>query len=312
MSDPAARACDGYTAAAAPPLRAARLRADLLLLTAALVWGSGFVAARIGAQHLDPWVYNGLRFLLGAVVLLPLVIRRLRGLSRIELWGGLAAGLLLLAASNLQQVGLAFTTAGQAGFVTGLYVVLVPLFQALLLRRWPRWHAWVASILAAIGLFLLSGVGRLRLSVGDAWELGGAALWAAHILLIGRLVPQVDALRLALVQYLACGLLSAAVGFAVAPQPLAGLGTAGWAIAYNGVLSVGVGFTLQALGQRHAPATDSAVIMSLEAVFAALFGWLLLREALAWPQIVGCTLMLAGMLLAPIQNGAAHAHRAER
>ena len=282
--------------------RAARLKADLLLLTTAVVWGSGFIAGRVGAQHLDPWVYNGLRFLVGALALLPLALKRPGGFSKPELWGGLLAGLLLMVGSNLQQVGLALTTAGQAGFVTGLYVVLVPLFQALLLRRWPPWNAWIASLLAAIGLFLLSGVGRLTLSVGDAWELGGAVLWAVHILVIGHFAPKVDVLRLALVQNAVCGVASAAVGFAVAPQPLAGLDVAGWTILYNGILSVAVGFTLQAIGQRQAPATDSAVILSLEAVFAALFGWLILSEALAAPQVVGCALMLAGMLLAQVRG----------
>lgn len=271
-------------------------------MTAAFVWGSGFAAARIGAEHIDPWIYNGLRFLLGALIVLPLTVSRWRGFSRVELWGGTVAGMLLMGGASLQQIGMALTTAGQAGFITGLYVVFVPLFQAIWLRRWPHWSAWIASLLAAGGLFLLSGVGQLRLSPGDAWELGGAVLWAVHIIWIGELAPRVDVLRLALVQYVACGLLNLGVGLATVPYPLAGLETAGWTIAYNGVLSVGLGFTLQAIGQRQAPASDSAVILSLEAVFAALSGWLLLDEWLSPLQLLGCGLMLAAMLLAQLRE----------
>jgi drug/metabolite transporter (DMT)-like permease len=290
------------SSAAPTAARSQRLRSDGLLLLTAVVWGSGFIAGRVGALHLDPWIYNGLRFLVGSLVLLPLVARRLGGLSRLELWGGIAAGALLMVSSNLQQVGLALTTAGQAGFITGLYVVLVPLFGALIWRRWPPWSVWLAAGLATVGLFPLSGVGRLRLTAGDAWELAGAVGWALHILLIGALARKVDVLRLTVVQNVASGVLGLAVGFAVSPQPFVGWHSAWWTILYNGVLSVGVGFTLQAVGQRHAPATDCAVILSLEAVFAAFFGWLILSEALAWPQIVGCGLMLAGMLLAQIRR----------
>ena len=278
--------------------RGERLRADLILLAVALLWGSGFVGGRVAGEHLNSFVYNGARFLLGALTLLPFASRRLRGLTRSEGWGGALAGVVLVAASNLQQVGLQFTTAGKAGFITGLYVVLVPLLAALVWRQAPSWLAWVASLLAAAGLFLLSGAQSVALAPGDGWVLAGALFWALHILLIGSLAPRTDPLRLGIVQFAVCGALSTALGLALDPDPFAGWGIAWWTIVYNGVLSAGLGITLQTFAQRHAPATDTAVILSLEAVFAAVFGLLLLAESLTTLQLIGCGLMLAGMVLA--------------
>ena len=279
-------------------LRGERLRADLTLLAAAVVWGSAFAACRVAAEQLGPFLYNGLRFALGALTLLPFVGRRLRNLTRLELWGGALAGTLLFSGSTLQQKGLQFTTAGKAGFITGLYVVLVPLFLALVWRQRPRGSSWVASLVAALGLYLLSAVEQLALSPGDALELAGAVVWALHVILISRLAQRVDVLRLAWVQCVVCALLSLAFGIRLELHTLARLVDVWWAIAYTGVFSVGLGYTLQMLGQRHAPPVDASVILSLEAVFAALAGWLMLGEMLTAWQLLGCGLMLVGMLLA--------------
>ncbi|MBN1180625.1 MAG: DMT family transporter [Anaerolineae bacterium] len=278
-----------------------RLKADLALLAVAAIWGSAFVAQRAAADHLGPFVYNGARFLLAVVVMLPFVARRGWRIPRAEWRGGALAGLLLFTASALQQAGLAFTTAGKAGFITGLYVVLVPLFMALGWRRWPRWSAWGASLLSAGGLFLLSTGGTsLQLAPGDGLELVGAVFWALHVILIGRLAAQVDVLRLAWVQYLVCGVLALGVGLVFERHTLGGFGAAWWAVVYTAVFSIGLGYTLQALGQRLAPPTDAAVILSGEAVFAALAGWVLLGEALTTLQLVGGGLMLGGMVLAQV------------
>jgi drug/metabolite transporter (DMT)-like permease len=304
------------SAHADPASSSSRVKADLTLLTVAVVWGSAFSAQRVVAAHVGFFLYNGLRFLLGALTLLPMMRGRWRALDRIESrrmeWrGGLLAGLLLAGASALQQAGLRFTTAGKAGFITGLYVVLVPLFLAVGWRRWPRPAAWVASLLAATGLFLLNAERALTLSLGDGLEAAGAALWALHLILIGRLANHVDSLRLAWVQYLVCGLSSTALGLGLEAHTLPGLATAWWAVIYGGVLSVGLGFTLQVVGQKVAPATDAAIILSTEAVFAALFGWLLLGETLSARQMAGCGLMLGGMVLAqlPVLNPPAVQHR---
>jgi drug/metabolite transporter (DMT)-like permease len=281
-------------------VRSERARADLSLLIVAIVWGSAFAAQRVAAAHLGSFLYNGIRFALGALMLLPFVRRRWGDVSRSEWRGGILAGLLLVGASALQQAGLQFTTAGKAGFVTGLYVVLVPLFLALVWRQWPRRSAWAASLLAVMGLFLLSAEGQLALAPGDGLELAGAVLWALHVILIGRLAVQADPLRLALIQYLTCGLLSTALGLALETHTLGGLAVAWWSVIDGGVVSVGLGYTLQVVGQQGAPAADAALMLSLEAVFAALFGWLFLGEALTSRQLLGCGLMLGGMLLAQL------------
>lgn len=281
-------------------LRKRRLTADLMLLAAALAWGSTFVPCKIAAASLDLFLFNGLRFLVGAVLVLTITGRRIRSLSRREIGGGILVGLVLFAAAAFQQAGLSFTTAGKAGFITGLYVVLVPFLLTVVWRQWPGWAAWGASVLAAVGLFLLSAEGRLVLAPGDSLVLLGAALYALHVILIGQMVRWADPLRLATVQFLACGLTNLPLGLTVGRASLIQLPSAWWAIVYTAVFSIGVGYTFQTIAQRHAPPTDAAVILSLEAVFAAVFGWLLLGEYLTFIQLVGCGLMLSGMLLAQL------------
>lgn len=289
--------------------RSKRVRADLALFSTAVIWGSAFAAQRVAAAHLGPFLYNGIRFFLGALVLLPLVwwrgqaatretTRASEARSHWEWRGGLLAGMILVGAAALQQAGLQYTTAAKAGFITGLYVVLVPLFMALGWRQWPRPSVWAGSLLGAAGLYLLSMAGRFSLSLGDGLELLGACLWALHVILIGRLAGRVDSLRLALIQYLACGAISTALGLGLEAHTLGGLRAAWWAVVYGGLISVGLGYTLQVIGQQDAPAADAVLVLSLEAVFAALFGWLLLRETLTGWQLLGCGLMLGGMLLA--------------
>ena len=292
-------------------VRSKRTRADLALLGTSIIWGSAFSAQRVAAAHLGPFLYNGIRFLMGALVLLPLVWWRGRAARQAatresslqsgrEWRGGLLAGLILVGAAALQQAGLEYTTAAKAGFITGLYVVLVPLFLAVGWRQWPRPLAWAASLLAAVGLYLLSVAGRFSLSLGDGLELLGACLWACHVLLIDRLAGRVDGLRLALIQYLACGAISTALGLGLEAHTLGGLRAAWWAVVYGGVVSVGLGYTLQVIGQQDAPAADAVLMLSLEAVFAALFGWFLLGEMLTRWQLLGCALMMVGMLLAQL------------
>ena len=273
-----------------------------MLLAVALIWGVGFVVNRLAALQVGALIYNGVRFTLGTLTLVPFVWQRLRSFSRLELWGGALVGLVLFAGSAFQQMGLRFTTAGKAAFITGLYVVLVPLLLALIWRQLPHWTAWAASTLAAVGLFLLSAVERMALSPGDSLELAGALMWAFHVIIIGRLAQRVDAMRFALAQYAVCGLVSILAGLALEEHTWRGLAAAWWAVVFTGVLSVGLAYTLQVMGQRHAPPTDAAVILSAETVFAAFSGWLVLGETLAAQQWVGCGLMLGGMILAQVRS----------
>ncbi len=208
------------------------------------------------------------------------------------------AGLLLAGGAAFQQAGLRFTTAANAGFITGLYVVLIPVIQAVLLKQSVRTAIWIAALLAAIGLFLLSTGGELSLKIGDALELAGACFWAMHVIWIGRQARQIAGLQLAVGQYLVCGLASLGLGLVIEPGQILAAPGAGWAIIYTGIISVGLGYTLQIYGQKSAPPADAAILLSLEAVFAAIFGWFFLNEKLSTIQLLGCIVMLAGMLLA--------------
>ncbi|MBN1314611.1 MAG: DMT family transporter, partial [Anaerolineales bacterium] len=279
-----------------------RIRADLTLLLVAVIWGSAFTFQRIAAAVIGPFLFNGARFFLGMLAMTPFIIRTKRMPSRTEWIGGTVAGILLFCGSNLQQAGLKYTTAGKAGFITGLYVVLVPLFLAIIWKKRSHWTAWLASILAAMGLYLLSTIGRFSLAPGDGVVLVGAFVWALHVILIGNYVSKVDPFYLAAIQYLVCSTISLTAGLFFESNTLAGLSSVWWSVAFAGIISVGVGYTLQIVAQRQAPPTDAAVILSGEAVFAAIVGWLFLNEGLTGRQLAGCVLMLAGMCLAQISH----------
>jgi drug/metabolite transporter (DMT)-like permease len=287
-----------------------RLRADLLLVLAALIWGFAFVGQRTGMQHLGPFAFNAARFFIGGLTLLPLISyldrqRRRGGLratplgDRSLLRGGALAGVVLFAGATLQQAGLVFTTAGKTGFITSLYVVLVPLLGLFLGHR-PSAAVWVGAVLAAIGLYFLTIEGGLRMAWGDLLVLAGAFVWAIHFLVLGRLSPYTDTVKLALVQFMACAALSAMVALLTETTTAADLRAAVIPILYTGILSVGVGYTLQVVALRHARPADAAIILSLEAVFAVLAGWLLLNEQLTTRAFFGCALMLAGILVSQL------------
>lgn len=280
-------------------------QADLLLLLVALIWGFGFVAQRAGMEHIGPYTFNGIRFLLGSICLVPLVLRRpatpLAERSRQIplLWAGLLAGLALFLAATLQQVGLQYTTAGKAGFITGLYVVLVPII-GMAFRQQTNTGTWIGAAVAAVGLYLISVNEELRIEPGDLLELIGALFWALHVLLLSWLSPRVAPVRLALVQVLVCGFLSLAIGLVLEPFSLEAVRAAAVPILYGGVFSVAAGYTLQVVVQRRAHPAHAAILLSLESPFAALGGWLLLGELLAGRALVGCGLMLVGMLLSQL------------
>lgn len=285
-------------------------KAEILLLLAALIWGFAFVAQRIGMDHVGPFTFNGVRFLLGAISLLPLLWFGQRNLPwvggsarRLTWMGSLLAGLILFIGASLQQVALVYTTAGKAGFITGLYVVIVPLLGLLWGQRTP-WGTWCGALLAVLGLYLLTMSDQLTLNYGDQLVLVGAFFWAGHVLLIGWLAArQINAVFLACLQFLICGVLSMVVAVLSEPITVVGLHGALWPLLYGGVLSVGVAYTLQVIAQRDAPPTHAAILLSLETVFAALGGWWLLNEVLAGRGLLGCGLMFVGMLISQLALG---------
>jgi drug/metabolite transporter (DMT)-like permease len=256
-------------------------------------------------QHIGPFAFNGIRFLLGALVLIPFLLRPVgalrragpRRMSRGTALGLIAAGVVLTVAANLQQVGLVTTTAGKAGFLTGLYVVLVPLLGLARGQR-LRWLMALAVPVSAVGLYLLSVTGSLHLAPGDGWVLLGALVWAVHVHLIDWLVDRAGASVIAVVQFSICGGLSLLISLFREATSLAGIAAASGSLLYAGILSVGVAYTLQVVGQRHVEASRAGVVLSLEAVFAALGGWIVLGETLSPRGLLGCGLMLVAMTLA--------------
>jgi len=201
----------------------------------------------------------------------------------------------------LQQAGMVYTTAGNGGFITGLYVVIVPL-MGLFWRQRPHAGTWVGAILAAVGLYFLSITDELTISFGDLLVLIGAFFWAGHVLLIGWLAPRTDSLKLASVQFAICSVLSMAVALVIEDVNLPSILEAAVPILYGGLGSVGIAYTLQVIAQREAHPAHSAIILSLEGVFAAFGGWLLLNEVLSMRSFFGCTLMLTGMLLSELSG----------
>ncbi|MCX7711567.1 MAG: DMT family transporter [Clostridia bacterium] len=286
-----------------------RLKSNLMLLIAAAIWGLAFVAQRVGAKYLGAFSFNGIRFALGSISLIPLILynqrvrrseeeRQSSGVTTL-IAGGIAGGVLFLAAS-LQQIGLAETSAGKAAFITGLYIVLVPIFGVLLKHK-IRMNIWVGAAVAVIGLYILSVTEDFSISRGDFFELIGAVLWAVHILLIDHFTQKVDALKLSVLQFATCSSLSLIVAGAFEKITVDALTQAMIPILYGGFFSVGIAYTLQVVGQRYAKPSHAAIVLSMETVFASIGGLLILNENLGVRGYVGCVLMLIGMLLSQLQ-----------
>jgi drug/metabolite transporter (DMT)-like permease len=288
------------------------VKADLLLLLTAAIWGLAFVAQRVGMDYVGPFTYNAVRFAVGSLSLLPLILLSRKkeqqarpeltsGNGRTALVGGGIAGLVLFAGASLQQAGLVHTGAGKAGFITGLYVVMVPLL-GLFWKQRPTPGTWLGALLAAVGLYFLSVTEQFTISFGDLLVLLSACFWAGHVLIIGWLSPKTDSLKLAAVQFAVCSLLSLAVAAGLETMSLAAIWRAAMPILYGGLFSVGIAYTLQVVAQKDAHPAHAAILLSLEGVFAAIGGWLLLGELLSPRSLLGCALMLCGMLLSELSR----------
>ena len=314
--------------------------ADILLLLTAAVWGFGFVAQRSGMLYVGPFAYNGVRFILGSLSLLPLIAWQARKRQRDNTKGKIGqpfilpsfiAGTCLFMGVTLQQLGMMFTTAGNAGFITGLYVVLTPILGIFLGRKTGR-ATWVGAILTLTGLYFLSSTDRLNgINPGDIVIAGSSVFWALHVLIIDRLVQKTDPIVLSSGQFAFAGLYALAAAFLAEPflsrwlltlnPKLLSTGLCTWKsfpaligglvsggvpislvsgalipILYGGLVSVGIGYTLQVVAQRDAPPAHATIILCLEGSFAALGGVLLLHEPLGKRTIIGFALMLTGML----------------
>lgn len=282
------------------------LRADLLMLLTALIWGTGFVAQTAGMDHIGPYLFSGLRFALGSLCLIPLILRNAKTarvpeplLNRGMLRAGIIMGLALALGINLQQVGLLFTSVTNSGFITGLYVIVVPLL-GLLLGHKTGLGTWLGCLLAVVGMCLLSIGDNFHVASGDWLQLIGAFVWGAHVVLVSLFASRHDPIRLAFLQFATCSVVSLLLAVLFEPIALNAIIDAGPALLYGGIVAVGVGYTLQVVAQKHAIASHAAIILSLEAVFAAIAGAWILGEALQLRGYIGCGLMLAGMLLAQL------------
>lgn len=273
-----------------------------MLLLTAFIWGFAFVAQRVGMDYVGPFTFNGIRFALGAISLLPLIWYFGRrhdqadGAAHAGCWRiGLLSGTILFIAASLQQIGLVDTTAGKAAFITCLYIVLVPL-SGLFLKQRIAANTWIGAFFAVTGLYLLCVKSNFTVSFGDFLEFVGAGFWTVHILLIDRYAGKVDSLQLACYQFVACAALSLGVAALTEEVMLYGIIQAAVPILYGGLCSVGIAYTLQIIGQKHAEPTHAAIILSMETVFAALGGYLLLHEVLGIREMMGMGLMALGIL----------------
>jgi drug/metabolite transporter (DMT)-like permease len=301
------------------PMNKQALRADLLLLLTACIWGFAFVAQRTSIEYMGPFTFNGIRFLLGSFSLVPLAIFRLRApvraaetadgipplTFRVFLVSSALAGTCLFIAASLQQIGIIYTTAGNSGFITGLYVIFTPIF-AIFLGRKTRLPTWIGAALTFTGLFFLSAApqvfgkgassGSFAVNTGDLITAVSALFWTFHVLVIDRLVQRVDAVALSAGQFFCCGFFSLIIALFTETIVPAQLAAGLIPILYGGICSVGVGYTLQAVAQKNAPPAHATILLSLEGTFAAIGGVMILSEPLGSWTLLGFVLMLSGML----------------
>lgn len=283
------------------------LRGSLALLIATVIWGSAFIAQSVGMDYIGPFTFQTMRSVLAVPFLLLMVflLERNPALS-IQKWldpklwkAGLPCGIALFIAAGLQQMGIVHTSAGKAGFITAMYIVLVPIL-GIFLRKKPPFTAWISVALAVCGLYLLSCVGVTQVNIGDLYLLGCALGYAVQITLVDQMGSELDGLRLNCIQSLFCGIFSGSV-MLITEEPVLGNILACWIpLVYAGIFSLGIAFSLQIIGQKYLEPTPASLIMSLESVFAVLFGWLLLNERMSAPEIAGCILVFVAVILSQI------------
>ena len=273
-----------------------RLKADLLLFMVAVIWGTAFITQGIAAQYHVAYLFNGVSFILASLILIPFIPRGTK-IPR-DQWKWMAvAGLILFGATALQQVGIFYTKVANAGFLTSLYSVFTPFLLWVGFRERPHKLDVVAVVMASAGAFLLSTAGYFQVQNGDALELIGSVFWALHFVVLGKFASRFESVSFAAGHFFISGLLNFLIGLNVenlhmlTPLPLLG------AILYRATLSIGIGYTLQVWGQKHTPPTDAALILGLEAVFAAVAGWFALGQSLLLIQIIGCIIIFVAVMI---------------
>ena len=291
-------------------IRSKEIVSTLLLLLTAMIWGVAFVAQSVGADNVGAFTFLASRSWLAGIALLPLIAVMKRktvsseagpGDRRILITGGLLCGFFLFIASAAQQIGIATTTTAKAGFLTALYVIIVPILSIVIRKRVPA-RVWISAIIAVAGLYLLCMKGRFSLEAGDAMELLCAFLFACHIMTIDHFSPRVDGITMSCIQFFACAVFSTVFALLIERPHWAQIRSALLPILYAGIFSSGVGYTLQILSQKNLHPTVASITMSLESVFSAVFGWILLHQALKGREILGCLLMFSAIILAQLPS----------
>lgn len=293
---------------------AKKTRANIMLFMAAFIWGSAFVAQSAGMDHISPIEYTMARSFLGFLVLIPVVLisvslknRKLGKEDKISflpdrttLVGGICCGCVLGIASTVQQIGISMTTAGKAGFITALYIVFVPVFGIFLKKKTPK-IIWLCVLISITGFFLLCMKGDFTIGAGDLVVFACSVSFTVHILVIDHFGEKdADPVKMSCIQFLVAGILCLAGTFIFETPTLQAIWDARLTIAYAGVLSNGVAFTFQTVAQKDAEPTTATLLMSLESVFAALSGWIILNEQMSLKELAGCLLVFTGVVLAQI------------
>ncbi|THB73175.1 MAG: DMT family transporter [Desulfobulbaceae bacterium] len=281
-----------------------RLQANALLLLAALIWGSTFVVQQVGTGGLQAITFTGVRMLLGACFVFPFAFRQYRAMERegtpvssLHWFGILITGVILFTAAALQQYGIFHTTVTNAGFLTALYVPMVPLISFFLLRRRVHWSAWPASLFCLAGTYVMTGAEAIQIRVGDLWVISSSIFWALHVIMVGTMASKTKApLIVACGQFFACGLTGTVLGVIIEQPALADFQTALFGILWAGLLSTGIGFTLQVVGQRFTHEADAAIILSSETVFAAMAGFIFLGERMNNSELSGAMMIFFGII----------------
>mgnify|MGYP000000817972 FL=1 len=285
------------------------VRSGFLLLLAAFIWGIAFVAQSVGMDYMGPCTFNAARFLIGGIVLLPVIWTKERmeakkgaadasakkNKSGVLLPGGVCCGIALCAASLLQQFGIRYTSVGKAGFLTTLYIVIVPLL-GIFVRRIPGVKVWCSVVVALIGMYLLCISGSVRIGLGDALVIGCAFVFSIHIMVVDHFAEQVDGVKLSCLQFLTSGVICLVLAFLTEHPSWDALFAGIVPVLYAGVLSSGVGYTLQVVGQKKVEPTAASLILSMESVFSVLAGWVILGQKLSARELLGCVLVFAAVI----------------
>ena len=292
-------------------MKSVQIRNSLLLLLTATIWGTAFVAQSVGMEHVEAFTFTFARSIVGGIVLIPCIwfLRWLKGresgesvtaAGRVEWIGGICCGLALCAASNFQQIGIAYTTVGKAGFITALYVVIVPI-MGLFFKKRVSFVVWICVVLSVIGLYLLCMTeGSLTLAYGDLLVLICAILFSVHIMVIDHFSPQGDGVVMSCIQFFVCGIVSGIIMLFVETPTIENIMAAAMPILYAGVLSSGVAYTLQIVGQKHVPPAAASILLSLESVFGVIGGALFHGEVMSKREYLGCVIVFAAVILSQI------------